>query len=483
MSGHHSRLDENQSRTKTAACDHLMTSPLKNELLFGTRALLRDTPLTQWRLRALQRNESMGREELGQLQAGLLHKSLRSAIARLPYYAHIPRDFPAAAAIDVLRSAFPIIDKATLLANRDRLYPNKGEITPWQARGKTSGTTGTPLTVFRSVQSLLMEQAFVKRHWAWGGYHDDMVRATLRGDHVVGVNQSSPPFWFWNRYNNQLVLSSRHLAGAHADAIIDQLESTAPAMLQAYPSSAFILAGLLEQRGRRLHIPVVFTASEPLYPHQRALISERLGGRIMDMYGMAERVAFASECEHGAMHVNSDYSHVEIVDEQGRPTDGEGYVVGTTFHNHAMPLVRYRLSDRTRWKHGRCACGRAFPMIDNVSGKFEDSLTGANGQAISASVLTFAFKGLDNIFKSQVAQVGPAQWEVRLVPMPGFGPADQQRLVDNIHHLVDPVVAVKIVLKDDLPNTAAGKFRWVVNELKPECKPEYKPEFKPEPPE
>jgi phenylacetate-CoA ligase len=52
--------------------------------------------------------------------------------------------------------------------------------------------------------------------------------------------------------------------------------------------------------------------------------------------------------------------------------------------------------------------------------------------------------------------------------MPGFGPADQQRLVDNIRHLVDPLVAVKIVLKDDLPNTAAGKFRWVVNEYRPE---------------
>ena len=81
----------------------------------------------------------------------------------------------------------------------------------------------------------------------------------------------------------------------------------------------------------------------------------------MDMYGMAERVAFATECEYGQMHVNPDYSFVEIVDAAGRPTADVGYVVGTTFHNHAMPLVRCRLSDRTRWKRGQCACGRAFP--------------------------------------------------------------------------------------------------------------------------
>ncbi len=444
-----------------------MTSQLRNELLFGTRALLRDNPFSQWRLRALQRNESMTRTQLEHLQAGLLHKALRTAIARLPFYSHIQRDFPVAAAAKVLRTAFPIIDKDTLLANRDSLYPNRGARQPWQAPGKTSGTTGAPLTVFRSVQSLLMEQAFVKRHWAWGGYHDGMVRATLRGDLVVGVDRSSPPFWFWNRYNQQLLVSSRHLTESHADAIIDRLEILSPAMLQAYPSTAFTLAGLLAQRNRRLRIPLIFTASEPLYPHQRALITERLGVKIMDMYGMAERVAFATECEYGELHVNSDYSHVEIVDDEGRPTSDDGYVVGTTFHNHAMPLVRFRLTDRTRWKPGQCACGRAFPMIEQVTGKFEDSITGGNGAPVSASVLTFAFKGLDTIRKSQVAQVGPASWEVRVVPMPGFSTADQQYLVDNIHHLVDPLVAVKVVLKDDLPNTAAGKFRWVVNEFRP----------------
>lgn len=430
-----------------------MIAQLKNQLRFGTRALLRDSSGGSARLAALQRNESMSHAQLTDLQARLLHATLRSAIARLPYYAHIARDFPVAAAVDVLRQEFPIIDRDTLLAHRAALYPHGGKKMPWLALGRTSGTTGTPLTVFRSLQSVLMEQAFIKRHWSWAGYRDGMARAALRGDLVAGS-----PCLYWNRYDQQLVVSSRHLTEAHADAIIDRLEALAPAMLQAYPSTAFALAALLARRGRRLRIPLIFTASEPLYQHQRALIAERLGGRLMDMYGMAERVALATECAHGQLHINPDYSYVEIVD---------GDLVGTTFHNHAMPLVRYRMSDRSGWKRGQCACGRAFPMIEPVTGKFEDCITGSKGRPISASVLTFAFKGLEHIRKSQVAQVGPARWEVRVVPMARFGPADQQRLVDNIHQLVDPDVFVKIVLKDDLPNTAAGKFRWVVNEYQP----------------
>ena len=441
-----------------------MTSPLRNELLFGTRALLRDTPWSQWRLRALQRNEAMSHAEFAAVQASLLHKTLRTAIARLPFYAHIRRDFPVAASFDVLRADFPIIDKGTLLANRSSLYPNGGVKQPWQALGATSGTTGAPLQVFRSVQSVLMEQAFVKRHWAWGGYHDGMVRASLRGDLVADTTVTKPPFWFWNRYNRQLLVSSRHLCEANADAIIDRLEALAPAMLQAYPSTAFTLAGMLQRRGRRLHIARVFTSSEPSYAHQRELIRDRLGATIMDLYGMAERVAFASACEHGQLHVNADYAHVEIVDGDGRPTDGEGDVVGTTFHNHAMPLVRYRMGDRSRWKPGPCPCGRVFPIIEGVSGKYLDAITGSDDAPVSPSVLTFAFKRMDQIRKSQVAQVGPASWEVRVVPLPGFTAFHQQYLIDIIHRMVDPHVLVKVVLRDDLPNTAAGKFRWVVNE-------------------
>ncbi|MGK5079752.1 phenylacetate--CoA ligase family protein [Janthinobacterium sp. HLX7-2] len=439
-------------------------SSIKNELRFGMRAMLRDNFLLQRAMHRLAAHERMSVDELAHDAQLRLHASMQHAIRTLPYYAAAPSGFTPAQAAQVLREHFPVIDKATLLAQRAALYPQQGRKLPWQAVGQTSGTTGTPLTIFRSMQSVLMENAFIQRHWSWSGYTPRMTRATLRGDMVAGINQSTPPFWFWNRYNRQLLLSSRHLTEAHADAIIDRLEQAAPAMLQAYPSTAYTLAGLLQRRGRRLAIPYVFTASEPLYPHQRALIVERLGVTIMDMYGMAERVAFATECEHGNMHVNSDYSHVEIVDEHGAATAGEGFVVGTTYHNLAMPLLRYRLSDRSRWKPGRCACGRPFPMIEPVTGKFEDSITGSGGAVISPSVLTFAFKGVDHILKSQVAQVGAARWEVRLLPAPAFCDADKRKLLENIHTMVDAGVNVDVVLKDALPNTAAGKFRWVVNE-------------------
>lgn len=436
---------------------------LKKALSFRFRHTVRNNRLCKSRMASLRSNEHLPLEQLGLIQEDLLRATLESAKRHIPAYKdlHLPeRDFR------TFLQELPIISKTDLLERERDFYPTLGLSRAWSPKGKTSGTTGTPLEIFRSLDSVVWENAFIQRHWTWSGYTQGTKRATLRGDAIVPANQTSPPFWYLNRAENQLLLSSRHLRPPYIDQIIARLRSFRPHLLQAYPSTAFELAAYLQRKGESLNIPFVYTGSEMLYPYQREVITAGLNTRIMDFYGMAERVAFASECEHGNYHVNPEYSYVEIVDDAGQPTRDEGYVVGTTFHNHTMPLIRYRLSDRSRWLDGTCPCGRTYPMIQPIAGKFEDVVYGSAGNPISPSVVTFAFKGLRNIDKSQVAQVGEGRWEVRVVPGPGFSAADHTTLVNNIHALVDPNLSVTVVECMDIPRTASGKYRWVVNEWK-----------------
>ncbi len=190
-----------------------------------------------------------------------------------------------------------------------------------------------------------MGERLIERQFRWAGYQPGMLRAYLRGDTVVPIDKSEPPYWFHNRYNNQLVLSSRHLREPCVDALIAEFARFKPFMLQAYPSTAYELASLLEKRNASLKIPC--TSSRP--PSRRIRISgssskNDLGGRVMEYYGMAERVAYASECERGNLHVNTDYSYVEIVDDDGQPTSGDGYIVGDHVPQHrdaARALSRF----------------------------------------------------------------------------------------------------------------------------------------------
>ncbi|MFL6649862.1 MAG: phenylacetate--CoA ligase family protein [Sulfurifustaceae bacterium] len=440
---------------------------LRKELHYAARALLRDNAVCDRLVNRLRNNERLPRTQMAEMQNAMLLRTLRAAarnIGRYRRYAPAIAKLEPASAADFLRDEIPIITKEDLLADRDAFYPGGGKLRPWTIVGRTSGTTGSPLEVIRSPRSILWANAFKKRHWTWSGFREGMPRAMLRGDLVVPPDCTRLPVWFYNRYNRQLIVSSRHLKPPFLPYIVDALRKFSPFLLEAYPSTAYELALYLQQHGETLAIPYVYTGSEALYPHQRALIEQSFATTVMDHYGMAERVAYATECEFGNLHVNPDYSYVEIVDENGAPTSDYGSLVGTTFHNLRMPLLRYKLSDMAKWKAEECRCGRRYPMIHPVTGKYEDMIWGADGAPVSPSVITFAFKELKHVRRSQVAQVGPGRWQIRLVPEERFSDADREGLLARLKHYVDANLDVSVVVVQDIPRTAAGKYKWVVNE-------------------
>lgn len=413
--------------------------------------------LLDGRLKDISRFSSMSKIEMKEIQIRLLDKSLRLTAENIPAYLSYESDY-------LSLERFPVLQKSDILKNQKQYQSSLFYKKYVSSIGKTSGTTGTPLSVYRSINSILWENAFVQDHWGWSGFRRGMPWATLRGnlvlDNVDGRN------WRFNALENQLVLSSRHLFFPYIEALADKLNDFSPYILQAYPSTAYEMAKYVDSKGGRLHIPFVYTGSEMIYPHQRSLIERVFNCKVMDFYGMAERVAFAAQCEHGSYHIHPLYSHVEILDDEDNPTSEEGFVVGTTLHNSIMPLIRYRLSDRTKWKSGTCECGRCLPMIEPISGKYEDVVYGSGGNPISPSIITFAFKDLMFVERSQVAQIADCKWEIRVVPKPGFDNREKTKLLNNIRNLVDPGLDIKIVVCDDIPRTGAYKYRWIVNETK-----------------
>ena len=79
---------------------------------------------------------------------------------------------------------------------------------------------------------------------------------------------------------------------------------------------------------------------------------------LIDYYGMAERVVFATECEHHrGLHLNMDFAITEVLNEANEPVPpgSLGWLVGTSLHNIGMPLLRYRSGDVTSLRTERCA--------------------------------------------------------------------------------------------------------------------------------
>ena len=106
-------------------------------------------------------------------------------------------------------------------------------------------------------------------------------------------------------------------------------------------------------------------------------------------------------------------------------------------------------------------------MVQPIEGKYEDSIFGSSGDPVSPSIVTFAFKGLKHIEKSQVAQIAAGHWEIRIVPLQGYGDMERATLIKNVKEMIDPGLRITIVERSDIPRTESGKYRWVVNEWKP----------------
>jgi len=339
------------------------------------------------------------------------------------------------------------------------------------AEGHTSGTTGSPLTLFYDADMMAINYAALDRQYRWAGARltrgGDRI-AVIRGNIIVPLGQTKPPFWRHNYLHNHLLLSNFHLSPGNLPAYHQALREFRPVVLDGYPSSVYALAKLLLNCGETLPLKAVLTSSETLFDFQREAIERAFECRVFDYFGAAERVIFSVECErHQGHHLCEEYGVTEILDESNRPVPAgtEGCLVGTTLHNLGFPLIRYRSSDRTALKTEPCACGRSLPLVEDVTTKAEDLLRLRDGRLISPSVLTHPFKPLDSIEASQLVQTDLDRLVIRIIRRPEYSPADSEHLVRELRARLGQDMRIDFEFVEAMPRTPSGKFKWVISQV------------------
>jgi phenylacetate-CoA ligase len=163
--------------------------------------------------------------------------------------------------------------------------------------------------------------------------------------------------------NTQLQLSLLEDLGAHG--------------LACTPSFALLLAERAEGRDIRLRYGIF--GAEPWSESLRAKLETAWGIDACDIYGLSEVMGpgVAAECREGkgALHVLDDHFLPEVIDpETERPTAELGELVLTTLTKEALPVLRYRTGDVTRFVDRACACGRTHRRIARFSGRVDDML-------------------------------------------------------------------------------------------------------------
>jgi phenylacetate-CoA ligase len=390
----------------------------------------------------------------------------RSAEALGAYVARRARQLRLAALPDPTR--LPKVEAATPLLAKTELKANPGRFVRARALGslirntiRTSGTSGSPLTLVQTLGTVVREEGFIYRQLRWIGYRHGQRRAWIRGDIVCPDDPPDRRYWCHDWIGNTLMMSSYHLSNATIGAYIDELERFDPVVIHAYPSSIAALASWLNAAGRTYRgraLKGVMTSSETLEPDVRAAVTRAFGVTVFDWYGQAERVAAIGTCEHGSYHVLTDYSAVELLEKD----NGACELVGTSLNNAAMPLARYRTGDSVIPGHDPCPCGRVFPTVKRIVGRQEKIITLPDGRIIAR--LDRIFQGHDrNLLEGQVLYRGNGKFTLRIVTTDGFSTADEAALVDKFLLRV-PGVQVAVEQVPAIPRGPNGKFEFVAVE-------------------
>ncbi|MFN2572146.1 MAG: phenylacetate--CoA ligase family protein [Gemmatimonadales bacterium] len=387
---------------------------------------------------------------------------LHRAATRIPYY----REYWAArrrhgdsASWELLEN-WPLLEKeavrsaprAFVADDRDlrKMFPER-----------TSGTTGTPLEIWRSRDTVTQLYAIATaRTRAWDDISPGARWARLGGQLVTPVQQRRPPFWVWNMAMRQLYMSSYHLAPDLIPHYLDALIKYRIIYMAGYPSAIYALARQALRAGRKdLRMAAIYTNAEPLYDEQRRTIAEAFQCPVRQTYGMAETVAAASECSEAHLHQWPEAGHIEV------QPDGE--LVCTSLLNPDMILVRYRVGDRGQLCVGTqtCGCGRGLPVLASIEGRMDDLLITRDGR--TAAALDIVFDGITAIREAQIVQERLDLVRVRVAVAPGFSMAHEQTITTGVR---DRLGEVQVVVDrvDVVPRTANGKLRAVVCNLSAE---------------
>jgi phenylacetate-CoA ligase len=362
-------------------------------------------------------------------------------------------------------AAFPAITKQDILDQPEAFLSSTSEPRSLRA-SRTSGTTGTPLNVLVDQRTLAITDAMSWRRTVWAGYGQGDWIARLVGDRVVPLRNHAPRrIGVTSLVDKRLYLSTYHLSARNVGLFVEALARRKPAFVMGYPSA---LLALCAMHGRSVATSdwrpkAVLFSSEPLLDHQRRVLETSFAAPCRGFYGCAERVVSAAQCEHGTYHLSLLDGYLE---GQFSPVhQGTGQALVTTLENTAMPLIRYAIGDTLHplgWVE--CECGRTLPAVDSVVTKAEDCVRTPSGRIISPSVLTWAFKDVDGLVASQIAQVSDEAVEIRVVCADANLNAVSGLLRRRLAELLFGEMAIRVVAVPELTATAAAKTRFVVDE-------------------
>jgi phenylacetate-CoA ligase len=382
----------------------------------GTLAILAQLP-------SQRRTHFLPRERLIALRDDRVRALVRYAAETVPYYGELFRregiDPYAIKTADDLVS-LPVLDRATIQADPER-FRSTSAAGRAAVEFRTTGSSGTPLTIYHDRESLLANIAFAER--------ERMVESGLCGrrlryrivelSHTAATERRVRAIYGLTSFRplrpERAVLS----IADPPEQVLAEIDRLRPDVIVGYGGYLEFLFRTAWQLGFALRHPpaAVVYGRDTMTDEGRQFIESRFATKVLSRYAAVEAFKIGFFCERrNGFHLHEDLCHVRVIDEKGPSPPGKtGEVVLTNLVNRGTVLVNYRIADLASFASDECSCGRTSRRLARLSGRTDEIVRLQDGTSIHPLQVWDAIARHPEVLRYQVAQVEPDCFELRLL--------------------------------------------------------------------
>jgi phenylacetate-CoA ligase len=329
-------------------------------------------------------------------------------------------------------------------------------------RDATGGSTGRPTEIWMGPEERGWRESAGDTFLAKLGVPTGTSTALLWGHNLDPVASNSLRDRAYNFVNNIRWFDCFRLSADRLEAYHREFEQWGPACIIAYASALGHLAEFLVEQGIKPTYPTrrLITGAEKLLPQHREIIETVFEVPLHERYGSRDIGYIGYQMDPAlALGFEIDWANLLVEPETEAP---ESSILITKLHADAMPMLRYRIGDVGRFAAGQKPGHPAF-ALGEIVGRDTERIWLPDGCWIHGVQIPHMMKDFP-AREFMLVQHEDYSVDLKVIAGPGFDDSHRAEILSIVSaNLPGLRVAVEIV--EEIPRTAANKWRPVVSEV------------------
>lgn len=299
----------------------------------------------------------------------------------------------------------------------------------------TSGSTGVPLTIFRTKDEKAREDANL-----------DFLLEKLGINLKKRVRVLSLRSYIeegYSLYGDILKISYSLITKEKIGFVINLIENFKPHYIHTHPSTIISFAKILLETDNKVKLENfygILTSSETFFELQKREVYKAFNCKILDYYGNEENSVSAYQIypDMEYYYFSKLYSYIEIINRE---------IIATSLNMENMILIRYRTGDLVD--------NDDINKIRNIVGRTKDYLIDSNDTKIPLeNFSTYPYLGVES-FQFLQLEKGKVIFKVKIISKNDFN----EKEIEKILNKIAPNITFKIEEISDFERSERGKHK------------------------